>query len=124
MDKEQEFGQLIGTVAGLTSAFENMQRAQENNRREFMDIFKEIRDTTKEVATGFTQHVKEDSVFYGNVASLEDWRGDGDGAENKINIMWDERNKTTGIMSVSRLAGGLLWGIIVLIVGYFAPHKL
>ena len=128
---EQQIGQLIGTVSGLSTSFQTMQAAQERNRTEVIDIFKEMRDDVKnlaiatktsseKLADAMSQHIKEDTMVHNDVNNILEWRK---GAGERIDALWDDRSKTTGILSVSRLAGGAVWSAIVLAAGYFMPHK-
>src|ERR1700693_2041921 len=117
---EQQIGQLIGTVSGLSTSFQTMQAAQERNRTEVIDIFKEMRDDVKnlaiatktsseKLADAMSQHIKEDTMVHNDVNNILEWRK---GAGERIDALWDDRSKTTGILSVSRLAGGAVWSAI------------
>lgn len=123
---ESKIGELIGTVAGLSQSFATMQQAQERSRVEVMDIFKEMRDNVKELASNTTasadklavsmaHHITDDNAVHTKVESILQWRGS---VSSQIDLLWDERNKTTGILSASRLGGGAIWAIVVVIVGY------
>lgn len=124
---EQQIGQLIGTVAGLSTSFQTMQAAQERNRSEVIDIFKEMRDDVKNLATAtksasdkladsMSSHIKEDSLTHNDVVNLKIWREE---AGDKIDTLWDARSETTGMLSISRLVGGTLWAIFAVGFGFF-----
>ena len=62
---DQKIGELIGTVAGLSQSFATMQQAQERSRVEVMDIFKEMRDNVKDLATNTTTAADKLAVSIG-----------------------------------------------------------
>lgn len=124
---EQRIGQLIGTVAGLSTSFQTMQAAQESNRKEVIDIFREMRDDVKDLASttkassekladAMSAHIKEDSLTHNEVENFKVWRRE---AEDRLDTLWDGRNETNGILSVSRLLGGGIWAIGAVGLGYF-----
>lgn len=113
---EQQIGQLIGTVSGLSNSFQTMQAAQERNRAEVIDIFKEMRDNVKEVAVAMTAHIKEDSVAHNDVENIKVWRKE---AGDRIDKLWDGRSEATGMLSISRLAGGAIWALFAVGFGFF-----
>lgn len=134
---EAKIGELIGTVAGLARSFESMQKSQQDGRTEVLDIFKEMRDNVRDLAEAssasaekladaMSQHIKDDNAIHAQVLSLAGWRmgeSGNNGAAAQVSEMWDSKNKATGMLSASRLAGGAIWAIIALVAGYFIPHK-
>lgn len=117
---EQQIGQLIGTVAALSVAFQTMQAAQERNRAEVIDIFKEMRDGVKEVAVSMSAHIKEDSMAHNDVENLKAWRKD---AEDRMDILWDDKNTAKGMFSASRLISGAAWSTIAVGLGFLLQWK-
>lgn len=128
---DQKIGELIGNVAGLSQSFATMQQAQERGRIEVIDIFREMRNDVKDLAkqtaisaetlsVAMTAHMKEDMIAHNNLENLVEWRKD---VETRFDQVWDERNKTKGILSASRLGGGAIWAIIAIGIGYFLPGK-
>lgn len=124
---EQQIGELIGNVSGLSKSFALMQSSQENSRREVTDIFREMRDNIKDlaaaskissdkIADAMAVHNKEDIIAHNTIENIVEWRKD---IETRLDQMWDEHNNAKGILSASRLAGGALWAIATIGVGYF-----
>jgi Flp pilus assembly protein TadB len=133
---DQKIGELIGTVAGLSQSFATMQQAQECSRVEVMDIFKEMRDNVKDLAANTTSaadrlavsmahHIADDNAVHSKVESIQQWRNS---VSPQMDVLWDERNKTTGMLSASRLAAAAIWSVVTvvagLIAGYVMQHKL
>lgn len=134
---EAKIGELIGTVAGLARSFDIMQKSQQENRSEVISIFKEMRDDVKDLAEtsaasaskladAMSQHIKDDNSIHAQVLGIASWRmGDNgnNGAAARVDEMWDNQNKATGILSASRLLGGALWAVLAVAIGYIIPHK-
>jgi gas vesicle protein len=130
---DQKIGELIGTVAGLSQSFATMQQAQERSRVEVMDIFKEMRDNVKDLATNTTtaadklavsmaHHIADDNAVHSKVDSIQQWRNS---VSPQLEVLWDERNKTTGILSVSKFLTAGIYALMALAAGYFGgiSHK-
>lgn len=132
---EAKIGELMGIVNSQTKAIDTMQKSQEISRIEVLNIFKEMRDNVKDLsettaqsasklADAMSQHIKDDNAMHAQILSISGWRigeNGNNGAASQVSQMWDERNKTTGMLSASRLIGGAIWGILILIAGYFMP---
>jgi hypothetical protein len=119
-------GELIGTVTSMVGRLDYMQKTQEANRQEFLDIFKEMRDGVKEIANSLAQHVKDDNAIHAQVLSVAQWRigeNGNNGAAAQLDTLWDEHNRTAGAFKASRFIGGALWALFAIAVGYFMPHK-
>lgn len=132
---EAKIGELIGTVSGLANSTKRIEESQDTMRREFLDVFSEMRrdvkemavqtkDSAEKLADAVTQHLKDDNAIHVQVVSLLEWRqGNGnEGAEKRVGTLWDERNKNVGILSASRLIGGGIWAIIAVSAGFGLEH--
>lgn len=128
---EQAIGQLIGTVSGLSTSFQTMQAAQERNRAEVIDIFKEMRDDVKNLAAttkvasdkladAMSVHIKEDSISHNDVENIKVWRKE---AGDRMDMLWDERNTSKGMFSASRLISGATWSTLAVIAGLLLQWK-
>lgn len=124
---DQKLGELSGQVAGLTTAFSAMQIAQESNRKEVIDIFREMRNDVKDLAAAtktsadkladsMSMHIKETIITKNDVANILEWRKN---VGATIDTLWDERNNAKGMFSASRLISGALWSTLAVCVGFF-----
>ena len=122
-----ELGKLIQKVDGLGKALDDQNTNSEKrrieqkldaekDRKEFMDIFKEIRDEIKTSNEIVQSHVKEDAPFHSMVMELVKWKTE---VEPNINTMWDRMNKGIGATMASGIFGTLVGSVIVTAVEYF-----
>lgn len=47
-----------------------------------------------------------------------------DKIDKKLDVLWDQSNQNKGMFTVSKLVAGSIWGIIVLVAGYFVNQKI
>lgn len=101
VDSARELGRLSAVV-------ESLQRTQTQTREEFMDVFKEMRDSIHETNSLLSKHVNDDNRVAAKVESLEEWR-DGkngkDGADDKINYLLIQRAKFLAVIAVLSIVG-------------------
>lgn len=131
-------GKLIGTVGGLVdtikdqnvtmdknrgefiAAIKDQNDALNKNRDEFMDVFKGIREDSKESSKILQEHVKEDSIHHAALIELLTWKKE---IEPKVDTLWDNKNKQTGFILALTSMGALIGGGIMGFIDWFFTKK-
>ena len=103
-------GTLIGTVNGLVKTLEKQNEAFAENRKEVMDIFKGMREDSKELGAKIDTHMRDDGLVHNIVLELKNWKDD---AAPKVDNLWDTQNKGKGAAWASGVFGTFIGGIIV-----------
>lgn len=86
------------------------------NRRKDDVLIGRIDERLKSLDRSFSQHEVEDhnrfELVFGHMKDRFDK------IDNKLETLWDLKNSQAGAFSVSRLAGGGIWAIIVLMIDW------
>lgn len=82
-----------------------------------------IDERTSALTTAFALHVKEDGERFEKMFNFMTQRSDK--TDGKLDTLWDDKNKRTGAISISKLLSGGMYAVIALAAGYFGSevHK-
>lgn len=112
-DQALALGKLIGTVGGLVDSIKDQNLTAERNRTEFMKIFEGIREDSKENNKILTEHLKDDQLHHAALLEVMMWKKNN---EEKLENLWDTKNKQTGVMvaltTIGTIVGGGVVGLI------------
>jgi hypothetical protein len=111
-------GKLIGVVDGLTRTLNDQNVSAAASRAEFLKVFAEMRQDSKDAAASMEAHIKDDTLHHQALLELMTWKKD---AEPKIDDLYDTKNKGKGAVAASGIFGTFIGGCIMAAIGWF--HK-
>lgn len=109
-------GTLIGTVHGIGKAIDKQNEDASTNKKELLKAIDIMSADVKSGTAALQSHVAEDLIVKGDVIEIKSWK---EGAEPKVNQLWDGKNKLTGIIIGVGALGGFAGAAITLAVEYF-----
>ncbi len=125
-DQSLAIGTLIGTMNGVVKTLEEQNKTNAENqrrieataaesRKEFMDVFKGMREDLKASNAIVQEHMKEDAAYHSAVVEITNWKKD---AEPKVDTLWDGKNQQRGVLIATGTISSLIGGCVVAVIEY------
>lgn len=102
-------GEMKGDMKGIKSILENQDKNSAEFRNSVMELFKGIRED-------FKDHGEKIQAHHQSLTELRNWKN---GAEEKVDDLWDAKNNQKGFIAAITIAGSIIGGSIVAAIEWF-----